>query len=156
MKLSMIVAEKCCKGPVPAIDYRATLREAARMMQGKACAALMVMDREHFDPLQYKGLFTLVQFIDALAKGADPDTAPVGDYMMTKLIVATGEDDIDYLKNVMVRHKITHLPVIMERKVAAIVSMADILEVENIEKDIKIHWLNDFTGSPGGEWNKVF
>ncbi len=155
MKLSKIVAEKHA-GPVPSIDYRATLREASKMMQGKQCAALMVTDCEHFDPLQYKGLFTALHFVDALAKGADPDKDCVGDYMLTRLIVATGEDDVEYLRNVMVRHKLTHLPVIINKKVAALISMADILEIENIDKDIKLHWLNDFTGSPGGDRNQVF
>ncbi|OQA77814.1 MAG: CBS domain protein [Lentisphaerae bacterium ADurb.Bin242] len=155
MKLSKIVAEKY-NGSVPSIDYRATLREASKMMREKQCAALMVTDLEHFDPLQYKGLFTALQFVGALAGGADPDRDKVGDYMLMRLIVATGEDDVEYLKNVMVRHKLTHLPVIQNKKVAAIISMADILEVENIEKDIKLHWLSDFTGAPGGDRNQVF
>lgn len=156
MKLSKIVAEKNIDAPVPSIDYRSTLREAAKMMEEKHCAALMVTDCDHFDPLQYKGLFTVLHFVDALAKGADPDQAKVGDYMITRMIVATGEDDVDYVINVMVRHKLTHLPIIQDKKVAALISMADILEIENIEKDIKLHWLSDFTGSPGGDRNQVF
>lgn len=156
MKLSQIVAEKEVNGSVPSIDYRATLREAAKMMEEKHCLALMVTDRDNFDPLQYKGLFTAVQMIDAIAKGGDPDKTEVGNHMVTRLLVAGGNDDVDYVVNVMVRHKLTHVPVIQNKKVAAIISMADILEIQNIDKDIQLHWLSDFTGSPGGDRNRVF
>ena len=156
MKLSRIVAEKSTDASVPAIDYRATLREVAKMMSEKHCAALMVTDLDHFDPLQYKGIFTVLHFVGALARGADPDSDKVEDHMITRMIVATVEDDVDYVVNVMVRHKLSHLPVIQDRKVVALISMADILEIQNIEKDIKLHWLSDFTGAPGGDRNQVF
>ncbi|MPN58449.1 hypothetical protein SDC9_206154 [bioreactor metagenome] len=94
--------------------------------------------------------------IDAIAKGGDPDKTEVGNHMVTRLLVAGGNDDVDYVVNVMVRHKLTHVPVIQNKKVAAIISMADILEIQNIDKDIQLHWLSDFTGSPGGDRNRVF
>ncbi len=156
MKLSKIVARKNADGFVPMVDYRASLHEAAQMMQTTRCSALMISDKDHFDPLQYKGLITAHNFIEALAKGVDPKQAKVEDYMVTRMIVGTGDDEADYLINVMVRHRLSHLPVVMDRKVAAIISLADILEIENLEKDIQLHWLSDFTGSPGGDRNKVF
>ncbi len=156
MKLSKIVAKKNVHDQVPSIDYRATLREAAKMMKSHHCTALMVTDKDNFDPLQYKGLFTTVHFIDALAHGVDPDQATVENYMITRMIVGTGEDEADYLINVMVRHRLSHLPVVLDQKIAAIISLADILEVENIDKEIRLHWLSDFSGSPGGDRNKVF
>lgn len=155
MKLSKIIAEKSRDVPVPAIDYRASLRDVARMMEEKHISALMVTDQDHFDPLHYKGIFTVLQFVEALSRGANPDDR-VENHMITRMIVATGDDDVEYVVNVMIRHKISHLPVIANKRVAAIISMADILEIQNIEKDIQLHWMSDFTGSPGGDWNKVF
>jgi|GEM_PF-343505 predicted transcriptional regulator len=156
MKLSKIIAEKMANGGVLSIDYRATLRETAKLMQEKHRAALMVTDKDNFDPLKYKGVFTVLHFVDALASGANPDLDKVEDHMTTRMIVATDSDDCDYAANVMIRHKLSHLPVIQNKKIVALISMADILEIENIEKDIKLHWLSDFTGSAGGDRNQVF
>ena len=48
--------------------------------------------------------------------------------------------------NVMVRHNISHLPVIEGKAISGVISKADILESLNVEQDIELHWLSDYSG----------
>ena len=57
------------------------------------------------------------------------------------MIVASCEDDVEYVMNVMVRHNISHLPVIEGKAISGVISKADILESLNVEQDIELHWL---------------
>lgn len=63
------------------------------------------------------------------------------------MIVANVCDDVEYVMNVMVRHNISHLPIIDGKNIAGVISRNDILSELNVERDIELQWLGDYSGA---------
>jgi CBS domain-containing protein len=61
---------------------------------------------------------------------------------------------VDYAMNVMIRHKISHLPVIEDKRIAAVVSIGDLIKELYDEDEIKIRYYGDYIG--GTYKNEVF
>lgn len=154
MKISKVIAEKKYSDIVISIALGATLREAAKKMMDNAVGALLILGDEDKD---YKGLITKTDMVRAIADGnANPDTMKVGDFMTKHLIVANIHDDVEYVINVMVRHNISHLPIINGKSITAMVTKMDIMNSLNVEKDIELQWLGDYTGAAGAGEHQVF
>lgn len=157
MKLSKVIAEKKDAGVLFTISKDATLRDAAKKMVANRTGYLLVTEIEQKDHLNYAGLFTYVDMIRAIGmENANLDTTRVESFMTKRLIVASNNDDVDYVMNVMLRHDITHLPIIQEKRICSVVSRSDILNSINDEKDIELQWLSDYTGNPSGSRNQVY
>lgn len=144
MKLSKVLAEKRESGKLYTINSGASIKDAAKKFVSLRIGSLMVVE-PNSNPVKYLGLISRSDAIRAVSFEDNIEKAIVDDYMTTRLIVANIEDDVDYVMNVMVRHNITHLPVISGKSIVGIVSRSDILQVTNIEKEIEIRWLSDYT-----------
>ena len=107
---------------------------------------LMVVEK-NISPLKFIGIITKSDIIRSIsANTANPDVDKVDDFMTRQMIVAACEDDVEYVMNVMVRHDISFLPVIEGKTIGGVISRADILESLNVERDIELHWLSDYSG----------
>lgn len=147
MKLKMVL-ENCKISTVYAVCRSKALREAARKMMAFKCSALLVTDCEE-NPPKYVGIITHSDLVRAMSiESIDLGTVPVSDFMTRQMIVACEDDDVEYVMNVMVRYSIGHLPVVVGKQVGGIISKNDILQILNVEREIEIQWLNDFSGIP--------
>ena len=145
MKLKKTLAEKLDKN-LYVIESGASIREAARKLVGMNTGCLMVVEKNS-DPFKFIGIITKSDVVRAVsANSSNPDTDTVDDFMTRQMIVAAGEDDVEYVMNVMVRHNISFLPVIEGKTIGGVISRADILESLNVERDIELHWLSDYSG----------
>ena len=58
------------------------------------------------------------------------DSTKVKDIMTKEVAIGTPEDDLDYVMNIMAQKGIRHLPIMVELKLEAMVSVRDIVEEE--------------------------
>lgn len=153
MKIKMILAEKRNHSKIGSVPASTTVREASKLMLECKAGALLVK-KDHEGPEVVEGLVSKTDLVKVIAENRDPDTVRVGEIMTKKIIVATINDDVDYILQVMTRHKINHVPVIDGKQIAGVVSMEEIMRERVEENEIRIHHLNDFFGGTYG--NQVY
>ncbi len=145
MKLKKVLAEKQDK-KLYVIESGSTVRDAAKKLVGMNTGCLMVVEK-NTEPLKFTGIVTKSDIVRSVsANTSKPDEDKVDDFMTRQMIVASCEDDVEYVMNVMVRHNISHLPVIEGKAISGVISKADILESLNVEQNIELHWLSDYSG----------
>ena len=122
-------------------------RAAAKKMIGAGTDYLMVRAKDS-EPPEFIGILTKVDIVKSLcAENSNPDTDTVDQFMSRRMVVANVGDDVEYVMNVMVRHKISHLPVIEGKSIAGVISRNDILAALNVKQDIELQWLSDYSGA---------
>ena len=147
MKLQKVLSEKKETQRLYTIESGATLRTAAKKMISLKTDYLMVKAKDR-TPTEFIGILTKVDIVRSLCmEESNPDTNTVDDFMTHRMIVANVNDDVEYLMNVMVRHNISHLPVIEGKNIAGVISRNDILAQLNVERDIELQWLADCSGA---------
>lgn len=68
----------------------------------------------------------------------------VRDIMSTNLIVATVDDNIEYLQSVMTSNRVRHLPILDNGELKGLISIGDVVKAQVEEKDVEIHYLKDY------------
>ncbi|MFH1336294.1 MAG: CBS domain-containing protein [Candidatus Zixiibacteriota bacterium] len=68
----------------------------------------------------------------------------VKDVMTKNLIVASLEDDIDYVENIMTQNRIRHLPIIFGQKLEGIISIGDVVKVQHRECRVENRYMKDY------------
>ncbi|MGA7950924.1 MAG: CBS domain-containing protein [Thiobacillaceae bacterium] len=96
--------------------------DAINMMASQDIGSLIIMDAGHM-----VGLITERDILRALGKkGCDLATGKVSDIMVTDPVIGSMEDSVDYVRDVMTRSRISHLPVLDEHHVVGIISFHDV------------------------------
>lgn len=111
--------------PVVTLPPRATLRDAAQLIEKENVGALVVLP-EGDAPL---GILTERDIVRALAEGAAPDEVWAADVMTEEPRYATPAASIRTVAQEMVAIGVRHLPVIDEGEVIGIVAGRDALRV---------------------------
>ena len=108
------------------ISSDASLEECAKVMASNHVGALVIKDNHHS-----KGLITEQDIVrKVLAKGINPLTKKVKDFMETKLLTISLNDDIYGALIKMRDYNIRHLPVVENGKMAGLLTLKDILKIE--------------------------
>lgn len=68
----------------------------------------------------------------------------VREVMVSDLIVATPDDDIDYLQNIMTENRVRHIPVLELGKLMGLVSIGDVVKAQMTEKTVENRYLKDY------------
>lgn len=68
----------------------------------------------------------------------------VSEVMVTDLIVATPEDDIDYIQNIMTENRVRHIPILESGKLVGLVSIGDVVKAQMKEKNVENKYLKDY------------
>jgi CBS domain-containing protein len=96
--------------------------EAINMMASRDIGSLIIMEDG-----QMVGLITERDILRALGKhGCDLATGKVSDVMVTDPVIGSPEDSVDYVRDVMTRSRISHLPVLDEHHIVGIISFHDV------------------------------
>jgi CBS domain-containing protein len=110
-------------GPLVTIAPDATLRMAAHQLYADTIGALAVQGREGL-----VGVLSERDVVNALARGADPDTATVAEHLSTPVITARLGDPVLDVALQMLDVAVRHLPLVDEFGHAqAMVSLRDLL-----------------------------
>ena len=64
---------------------------------------------------------------------------------MTKdIIVASPDDDLDYVEAIMTENRIRHVPIIENKALAGIVSIGDLVKAQLKQTSVENRYLRDF------------
>jgi CBS domain-containing protein len=78
-----------------------------------------------------------------VARGLDPDGTTVGVVMSKNLLVADPGEDVDQALQKMHSIHARHLPVVEDGKLVGMVSIRDLLEVDDAQQRAKATFLNE-------------
>ena len=139
MKVKDILKDK---GTVVAtIEAEKLIPDAIKSLVEKRIGSLLVVDE--------KGAICGIITEKDILKECDQryTTLPktrVKDVMTKNLIVASLEDDIDYVENVMTQNRVRHLPIISGQKLEGIISIGDVVKVQQRECRVENRYLKDY------------
>ena len=130
---------------VETIHPDATLRQAIRKLCEKRIGSLLVMG-SNGDSGRPVGILTERDILRQCDAGADLDRMPVGEAMVTKLIVGLLHDDVQRAMATMTEHRIRHLPVLDERtgQVAGLLSIGDVVGALLEEDEAQVRYYHDY------------
>ncbi len=126
---------------IVSIDIGSSVEDAIRAMHSRKISAIMVTDQG-----KTLGIFTerdVVRCYIASGGKSFHDVA-VKDHMISDLIVAVPDDDLDNVMSTMVEKNIRHLPVIEGSRVIGMLSIRDIIQTHVTKLTSEIHYLRDY------------
>ena len=141
MKVEKILAQKGTD--IYTIQPNSRISEAAKRMNEKHVGALMVLDGQQ----NIMGIISERDILRAVAK-EDFQGMLVKDTMTpkAKLIMSSKDNDLRYVMSVMAENKIRHLPIMEDGKLAALISIRDVvktlLEHAEYEKEIMTDYMS--------------
>ncbi|SHO44734.1 CBS domain-containing protein [Desulfopila aestuarii] len=68
----------------------------------------------------------------------------VSEVMVSDLIVATPEDDLDYIQNIMTENRVRHIPILDDGKLIGLVSIGDVVKAQMTIKNVENRYLKDY------------
>lgn len=108
------------------VSSEKSLEECAKVMAKNHVGALVIKDNH-----QSKGLITEQDIVrKVLARGINPLTKKVKDFMETKLMTISPNDDIYDALIKMRDQNIRHLPVVDKGKMIGLLTLKDVLKIE--------------------------
>jgi len=105
-----------------------TLCNLLELLTRKKIGSVIVYD----DKNEIVGIITEKDILKCFGDKENLKYLQVKDYMTPKdkLIIATVEDDIQYAMNMMISHRIKHLPIFKDNKLFGIISIGDIVKAQ--------------------------
>jgi CBS domain-containing protein len=134
--------------PLIHADPSDSVREVARMMTERNVGAVAVLDAGRL-----VGVFSERDLMArVVAAGVDPDHTPVSAVMTKELIVADAGDGVDAALQKMHERKCRHLPVVRGGKLIGMLSIRDLLQVDDENNRQRASFLSELvTYSPDYE-----
>ena len=127
------------------VEPSSNVRSAARTMSERNIGAVAVVDAGRLT-----GIFSERDLMSrVVAAGLDPDQTNVDMVMSKELVVADPKDDLDSALQKMHAIHARHLPVVDDGKLVGMISLRDLLEVDDLEQRKRATFLNELvTYSP--------
>ncbi len=133
MKIHALLSEK--SRTVQTIAVNNSVEAAIELMANKRAGALIITDKD-----QPVGIFAESDVFHCLSKDkkADFSATSLRSAITTKLITAAPEDDIEQIMPVMLKAGVSHLPIMKNRKIVAMLQLADLFEhqIEALTEEI--------------------
>jgi CBS domain-containing protein len=142
------VAEIIEGHPLIHADPTDNVRTVARLMADRNVGAIAVLDSGRL-----VGVFSERDLMArVVATGLDPDDTPVSKVMTKELIVAEAGDGVGDALHKMQDRKCRHLPVVRSGKLIGMLSIRDLLQVDDENNRQRASFLNELvTYSPDYE-----
>ncbi len=111
----------------------------ARMVEQNVGAIIVT---EHGE---IQGIFTERDYLRRIVlQGRTSKTSPVGEVMTTELVTVSPETTVEECMQLMTEHKIRHLPVLRDGKLAGIISIGDCVRLLSEEAQGRVEDLERF------------
>ena len=125
---------------VATVDRKATVLDAARLMNERRIGAVVVTGGENA-----VGIFTERDILDrVVAAGKQAGQTSVGDVMTSPMACCHRNSPLEECKTVMTDKRIRHLPVVEEGKLYGLISSGDILAYESANQQATIEYLQEY------------
>ena len=121
---------------VATIGPDASIKRAADWLRAKNIGALIVARDD-----AVLGIVSERDIVRALSQYGEPVASmPVKDIMTHGLITVSPEDDVNGVMRLMTRHRVRHLPVLRNGKIAGIISIGDVVKhrLDDLELETKV------------------
>src|SRR5262245_12822332 len=137
MTVETILREK--GSDVATISPDASIKSAADWLLARNIDALVVVSGE---PLL--GVIAEREIVHAFARYAESATSMlVKDIMSQAPITVTPDDDLNRVMRLMTRHRVRHMPVLRDRKLAGIISIGDVVKRRLDDMELEANVLRD-------------
>lgn len=120
------------------ITPEASVMAASQRLAEKNIGALVVVDANQ----RPVGILSERDIVRWVAKqGVDVFSKPVSAIMTKDLIVATPQDEIEYLTNTMTARRVRHLPVIDDEELVGMITIGDVVKAQLVQYEGEVHTL---------------
>ena len=146
MKVKEILKGKGAE--VATVRLEETLYHAVKKLVEKNIGSLLVVDEKG----AIAGIITERDILKQCDRGFQSlGETKVKEVMTKKLIVASPDDDIDYVENIMTENRIRHLPIVSGEKLEGIISIGDLVNVQRAQckvenRYLKVYISGDYPG----------
>jgi CBS domain-containing protein len=139
MKVRDILESKGTK--VVTIGADETINQVVSILVEKNIGSLLVLDEKG----GIAGIITERDVLQQCDKCSDSfKNLKVKEVMTKQLIVASPDDDLDYVENIMTRNRVRHLPIISGQKLEGIISIGDLVNLLRGECRVENRYLKDY------------
>ena len=139
MKVKDILAVKGSR--VVTIAEYTTVFDAMMVFSANRIGSLIVVDKEE----NILGIICARDVLMAtLNHLEDIKTMKIDKIMTTSLIVARENDDLDYVRAVMTKNRVRHLPIMDNKKMIGLISMGDVVSAQVNEKDVELRYYKEY------------
>ena len=124
---------------VATIAAEVSVKRAADWMRAKNIGALVVTGGGAI-----LGLVSEREIVDAIARyGETATTMPVSEIMRHGVITVSPVETVAHAMNLMTRHRVRHMPVVHDGKLAGIISIGDVVKHRLDDLEAETHVLRD-------------
>lgn len=120
------------------ISPEASVMAAAQRLAEKNIGALVVVDA-------HQSLIGIISERDIVREagkqGVEVFSKPVSAIMTRNLIVATPQDEIEYVTNTMTSRRIRHLPVLENEELVGMITIGDVVKAQLVHYEGEVHTL---------------
>ncbi len=142
MKVKDVLAKKGSRVVTTHEDN--TVVEAMALFFANRIGSLLVVNKND----EILGILAPNDVLKAVQNDADNiATIKVSSIMTRDIIVASEEDTIDYLQNIMTEHRIRHIPILEDKVLKGIISIGDVVKAQISEKEVEIKYLHEYIES---------
>jgi CBS domain-containing protein len=118
----------------------ASVFEAIKLMADRSIGSLLVMEGDVL-----RGIVTERDYArKVIIKGRASETTPVADIMTTDLVTASPDQTVNHCMTLMSGKRIRHLPVIVDDKLAGIISIGDLVQAIISDQQEEIEQLEQY------------
>ena len=116
-----------------------SVKRAADLLRAKNIGALVVT-REH----AILGLVSEREIVDAISRHSETATSmPVSEIMRHGVITVSPAETVSHAMNLMTRHRVRHMPVVHDGKLAGIISIGDVVKHRLDDLELETNVLRD-------------
>ncbi|WP_457575866.1 CBS domain-containing protein [Desulfomarina sp.] len=139
MKVKDILAVKGSQ--VRTVHEDISVIDAMSIFSANRVGSLLVVDKND----AILGIIAARDVLMAVLNDLDRITElPVKEIMTRELIVATENDDVDYVQAIMTENRIRHIPVIEGSDLRGLISIGDVVKAQLKKKDVENKYLKDY------------
>ncbi|MEX2648732.1 MAG: CBS domain-containing protein [Alphaproteobacteria bacterium] len=126
---------------VTTIAPETTVKAAAVMMHGRRIGALVVTDPQG----RIAGIVSERDIVAAIAqRGERALDLKVADLMTREVVTCAPGDTVRHLMTVMTSRRMRHIPVVVDGRLAGIVSIGDVVKSRIEESEMEANMLRDY------------
>jgi CBS domain-containing protein len=124
---------------VATISPDADIKSAVDWLHAKNIGALVVVNGDTI-----LGIISERDIVHAFSRyGEAVASLPVKNIMSQTLISVVPEDELNHVMRLMTRHRVRHMPVIKDQKLAGIISMGDVVKRRLDDMELEANVLRD-------------
>jgi signal-transduction protein with cAMP-binding, CBS, and nucleotidyltransferase domain len=124
------------------VGPHSSIHDLARRLKLEGIGAAVVSQ----DGQRVDGIVSEREIVRSLAEhGARLLDKPVSDIMLMSVVTCTAEDSVKEVMRRMTRHRVRHLPVLEDGRLAGIVSIGDVVKSRLDEMELEANVLRDYS-----------